>query len=320
MTPEACSPMRPTYLLLLALLPACASAGSADDPAWREIQRERLAKLYQQQDPYEAVREFVARDPIQVAQEPHLDERLPQRQGAGPRRFRGPREPVEVTVAVGAGDIGYHVKGTQLDDHTDAHFARAAIDVGTGASLIAEAWTTNSELFQGNRINDGVNPAPADARLRGVRLFPNVRIGTVGDGFSMPIRAGVFADWQRIDHQPAGVQREWLSMGPRLALEPSLRLLGDQDSNLELFGRVGGEVGIAWFAEEFDGGDDRDVTARWSGDAGGGLRAKFGAARLECGYELHYTQFGPVETDLYGSHSRSELQRQQVYVGFGVTF
>ncbi len=312
--------MRSTYLLLLALLPACASADRADETAWRQVQRERLAKLYEQQDPYESVREFLANQPAAVNQEPHLDERLPQRQGAGPRRFRGPRDPVEVTLAVGSGDIRYHVGNTVLDDRTAAQFARASVDIGTGAALTVEAWSSDARLFEGNRINDGVNPAAADARLRGVRLFPNVRLGKVDGGFSMPVRAGVFADWQRLDHETADVQREWLALGPRLEFDPTLRLLGDEDSNLELFGRLGGEVGVAWFSEEYQNGDDRAVAPRWSGDVGGGLRGKLGAARLECGYEMHYAQFGAVDTDLYGSHSRTDVQRQQVYVGFGVTF
>jgi hypothetical protein len=136
----------------------------------------------------------------------------------------------------------------------------------------------------------------------------------------MPVRLGAFADWQVLDHDTAGVEREWLSIGPRIVLEPTLRLLGDDDDSLSLFVRLGGDVGAAWFEERFRNGDDRDHALRLGGELGGGLRGKFGSLQLEAGYRVQHARIDGTDTSLLGDRDGTELQRQQVFLGFGWTY
>jgi hypothetical protein len=324
--------MRTPATLALLLLAACAASGRPGvDPDWNEIQRQRLERLRAPRRAADAVVALLGRPPRDLTQDPRPATATregpaappvqPVASGAVPRQFRSPLQPLVVRGAVGVGEVAVRSQGTMLDDRTSAAFARFAVESGTGAALQLDAWSSSDDLFAGVRINDGVMPADADATLRGVDVFPHVRTDLVdGSRFALPLRVGLFADWQRLDHEAAAVERRWLSLGPRLVLEPSLRLLGDDGDRLELFGRVGGDLGPAWFEECYRGGDDRDVTTRWTGEVGAGLRAHVGGMQAELGYGLQHTWFGSTDTDLLGSPSHTEVQRQQAYFGLGVRF
>ncbi|MFN3244485.1 MAG: hypothetical protein ACE37K_23465 [Planctomycetota bacterium] len=324
--------MRPAEILCLAAFAAlagCASTPPSVADEWRADQRARLLREHRARSLDDALMEVIARAPSpsrrpasQQDPEPKkLDQRLPQRQGHGRRSFRHTWQPLQATVDVGAGNVMARANGTRLNDRTDAVFARARIDTGTGAALHAEYWGSDPELFRGSMINDGVAPRMADAELSGFDVFPHVRFDwQPAEHWTVPVRVGAFLDWQQLDHQAARVEREWLSVGPRLVLEPTYHVLHDERASLQLFGRVAGDVGPAWFAEEFVNGDDRDVTARWAGEVGCGVRGVFGAMHAEVGYRLQHVTFGSSQGDLFGSPSRTELQRQQLFVGFGLTY
>jgi len=86
---------------------------------------------------------------------------LPAVVGSGPRRFRGEREPLVATAAIGFGDVAARSAGSMLDDRTSAVFLRAGVDAGNGIGLQAEVWSSDDDLFRGVMINDGVAPANA---------------------------------------------------------------------------------------------------------------------------------------------------------------
>jgi len=330
--------MRPAEILTYAVFAALAGCSSSPAPVadeWRDDQRWRLEREHRDRSLDDALNEVIAQAPLPVSrpvslpaaprpQDPEaqkIDQRLPQRQGHGRRAFHHRWQPLQATVDVGAGNVMARANGTRLNDRTDAVFARARIDTGTGAALHAEYWASDQDLFRGSMINDGIVPRMADAELSGVDLFPHVRFDcALGEHWRMPVRVGAFVDWQQLDHQPARVEREWFSAGPRVVLEPTWHLLDGQDGSLQLFGRVGGDVGPAWFTEEYVNGDDRDVAARWSGEVGGGVRGVFGSWHAEIGYRLQHVTVGSTQGSLFGSPSRTELQRQQVFVGFGLTY
>jgi hypothetical protein len=307
-------PMRSLVLLSTVALTAC--AGSPD--SWHEVQRDRLQRLHEPRPEADAVAAVIAATPSATGQDARkIDQREPGRAGQGPRRYRSPLQPLSVRATVGVGNVAARVRGTRLDDRADARFLGVSVDAGNGAAVHADLWSSDKELFAGRRINDGVEPADADAALSGIDLFPHVRLDPFAGAFTMPVRLGAFADWQRLDHASAGVEREWLSFGPRVVLEPTLRLLGDEADSLSLFLRLGGDVGASWFAESFRNGDDRDGTLRLGGELGGGLRGKFGSLQLEAGYRVQHARIDGTDTSLLGDRDGSELQRQQVFVGFG---
>ncbi|MBL9077725.1 MAG: hypothetical protein JNL08_09485 [Planctomycetes bacterium] len=327
--------MRTSLPLTFLLLAACASPGKPGvDPEWNEVQRHRLERLHQQRRVADAVVALLGRAPRDlslVPQDPkpatagrerHIDQILPAVAGAGPRRFRTARQPLTVQLGVGGGDVMVRSKNSLLDDRAGAAFVRAAVDTGHGVGVDAELWSSDDDLFEGVRINDGVAPRAADATLLGLDVFPHLRFDVAQRGaFSMPVRVGLFANWQTLDHETALVEREWLSLGPRLVLEPTLRVLGEAGGDrLDLVGRVGGDVGPAWFAEQYRGGDDYDVTSTWTGELGASLRGSLGRWQAELGYGLQHRTFGATDTDLFGEHSRTELQRQRAFLGVGVQF
>lgn len=308
---------RCSVLAAAALLAACAS--QPESAAWQGIQRDRLARLYAPRDAGEALAAVLRHDPHGAAQDPkHIDQREPRAAGDGLRAFHVPH--LSVRAAVGYGRIDMHVAGTRLDDHTGARFARVAVDASSGAALEVNAYDSNDDLFAGVRINDGTVPARAEASLSGVDVFPHLRFETLRGELVMPLRVGAFVDWNHLAHVDAGVARDWLGIGPRLLLEPTWRLFGGQRSSLELAGRLGGDVGGTWFGERFHRGDDSDSTWRWSAEAGLGLRGQLGSWQGELGYRLQHTVFGDTDTSLLGDRERTELRRQQVFLGFGVEF
>jgi hypothetical protein len=313
--------MRTPAILLLSTLAACAtSAPPGADPEWQQVQAGRLERLHGPRNPTAAVAAILGQDPQPATarrEARHIDQREP----AGFRPFQEPKPGWVANATIGTGNVGVRVKGTQLDDRAPAQFLRLAVDSDKATGLQIETWSSDTELYVGRRINDGVDPAAADASLRGLQLFPHLRLDEVRHGiFSMPVRVGMFGDWQRLAHESASVEREWVSIGPRLLLEPTVRLVGDDSAWLELVGRLAGEVGPAWFTEEFRGGDDHDVTSRWSTEFGLGLRGHVGRMQAELGYDLHHTTMGSVDSELLGDRSKTELQRQQLYFGLGLKF
>lgn len=308
--------MRASLVLAAACLAACAAP---PDSTWARIQRDRLERLHAPRLPDAAVAQAVQQAPRAASQDPrHLDQREPASPGTGPRPFRGPLLSVQATA--GVGDVAVRVAGTQLDDRTPAHFFAAGLDTGTGAGLRMNVISSDAGLFEGRRINDGIAPADADASRFGFDVFPHLRTATGTGALRVPVRFGVFADWQQLEHERAGVHRQWLAIGPRLLLEPTWRLAGNASRALDLFGEVGGDCGPAWFDESFHGGGDRDTTFRVSGDLGIGLRALFGTVHAEAGYRLQHTLYGATEGDLWGDRSRTEFQSQQLFLGFGLTY
>jgi hypothetical protein len=345
--------MRPATLLSLAVsvaLTGCATPKPSS--VWRSDQRQRLEHEHHQRSLDETLAEVIAnappamsaRDatedsgdsaatqditassieqepqPVAAQDSPHIDQVLPERVDRGPRKFRHDWQPFTVALDYGQGDVMVRADGTRLGDRTDATFVRARLDSGRGAALHAEWWGSDGDLFAGKLMNDGIVPKVANAELGGVDVFPHVRFDHQSGDWSVPVRIGMFADWQQLDHQEARVQREWLSFGPRMVVEPTWTMFRGQDGHLGLFTRFGADVGAAWFSEEFRNGDDRDMTTRWAGEFGAGLRGVYGRWHAELGYRLHHTMYGETQGDLFGRSDRTELQRQQVFLGVGINY
>ncbi len=312
--------MRTTGLLLLTTLAACATGlPPGVDPEWRQIQAGRLERLHAPRHPKDAVAALLGQDPTPATS--RRERPIDQREPVGMRTFREPLPGWVARTSLGYGSVAFRAKGSQLDDRARAAFLGVGVDSARGTAVHLNTWSSDSDLFAGRRINDGVDAAPADASLRGIDLFPHLRFDEVRRGaFAMPIRLGLFGDWSRLAHQDTAVEREWLSLGPRLVLEPVFRLAGDDSAWLELYGRFATEVGPAWFTEEFRGGDDHDATSRWSVGAGAGLRGHVGRMHAELGYDLHQTMFGPTNTELLGDRGGVDMQKQQLFFGLGLSF
>ncbi len=316
-----------------ALLAAAALAACATGPRdWREVQRERLERAHRDVSLDEALRLAIESAPagstaapvrtpppvVPPPQEPrrHIDQQEPPRPGTGPRPFRAPLQPLQATADYGIGRAGANVHGARYDDRTDAQFVRVAVDAGNGAALHADLISSDGDLFADVRHNDGVDPAWADAGLFELDVFPHHRFDT---GYGA-VRVGAFVDWLRLDHEPSQVTRDWLGIGPRLAWQPELRLLGDGDRALDLYLRAAGDVGATWFREHYRGGADGDLTWRWGGEIGAGLRLGLGRAHAELGARFRQSNVQDLDGELFGAHSRSSFGSEQIYFGFGLRY
>lgn len=244
----------------------------------------------------------------------------PERTGNGLRPWRLRWQPLEISLNHGIGDVMVRSDGSRLGDRTDAAFAQIKADGGHGAGLHAEWWDSDSTLFSGKFMNDGVVPKVADAELGGVDLFPHLRFDYQYGEWHIPVRIGLFADWHQLDHQEARVEREWLSFGPRILIEPTLTMFHKDDGDIHLFGRIGGDLGTAWFSEEFRNGDEKDIIPRWACEIGAGIRGTYGSWHAEISYRLQHTMYGETQGQLFGNPGRTELQRQQLFFGIGFTY
>lgn len=298
--------MRPAAPLSLAVLVACAAA----DAWWRPAPPVAVAAVSASSKPHPAS------SPQGVREQPRAGSREPS-------QVRASLEPRELQVGLRLG-LGVVEARTdrRFDDRADSRFAELRVDAGrrSGIGASVELWSSDDELFAGRRINDGIDPAPAAASFAGADLFVYYHREPQTGDLRLPWRVGAFTDVLRLDHERASVQREWLSSGVRIIVEPTWRVAGDDSRALELVGRFGGDVGAAWFEERFRNGSDRDETWRWSADVGLWLRAVLGNVQIETGWRLMHSRFDAVDTDLFGRHNRCDFRRQQVFVGFSFDF
>jgi hypothetical protein len=238
----------------------------------------------------------------------------------GPRPYRFDHGPDRVGMTLGVGNVGARVDGTQLDDRATAHLVRLAAESSAGPAVRLDVFASDDDLFAGRRINDGLAPAAAATRLVGLDCFPHWRTTVHKDVLQVPIRIGPFLDWQRLDHEVARVERDWVAFGPRLVLEPTWRLVERGGLALDVFATLGGDVGVVFFEETFRGGEGSDRTLRLGGELAAGLRVGSGAVQGEIGYRLQHAWIGPTDTELLGDRDHTDLQRQQVFVGFAVDY
>ncbi|HEB53335.1 MAG TPA: hypothetical protein ENI87_08785 [bacterium] len=317
--------MRSASILSLALLAAL--TGCAGPSSFRELRGERLDRVHSPRLPEVVLLEVIANAPAvqgepagEVPQDRHIDQRLPVAVDRGPKPIRERWQPLAIGVRAGVGDVMVRAAGTGLNDRSGASFVETRLDTGPGAGLEAGWWDGDGDLFAGRFLNDGVEPKRANARLGGASLFPHVRLDAALGDAAVPVRVGLSADWQRLDHQAARVKREWLAFGPRVVAEPAWTVHADGSANVQVFTLVGGDLGPTWFSEEYRNGDGHDSTWRFSGEVGAGVRAAFGAWQAEVGYRLRHSWVGGTDTSLFGSADSTELQQQQVFLGFRRTF
>jgi hypothetical protein len=313
----AVPPMRPATSLSLAVLAACTAVD-----AWSRRDRqswfaERAVTVASAVPPPVSVPR--PQDPPRqrpAPQEPrYIDQVEPPRVG----NRMDSRAPMTARLQAGFGRVDARID-SRLDDRADARFLGVGLESGRGVGAFLELWTSDGDLFAGRRVNDGIDPVRADASFHGADLCVYYHRDPLRGDLRLPWRVGLFTDLQRLDQEHAPVQRDWLSTGVRVVVEPTWRLVGNDERALELVGRFGVDVGATWFREHFRNGGDRDETWRWSGDAGLAVRGRLGDVDLELGYRLTHTQYAAIDSELFGDHDRCDFRRQQVFVSLGFTW
>ncbi|MCA8974999.1 MAG: hypothetical protein KDC98_09770 [Planctomycetes bacterium] len=244
--------------------------------------------------------------------------------GFGRRRYRGSVTPLRLLAEVGYGAIDMKAPRLVLHDRTDVSFLHlgleSAADSPRGAALHLRTMASGSDLFVGSLLSNGVVPRPAATQLFAAQAFPHLRFtAPVGD-FEVPFRLGVSVDHTNLDHHRAGVEREWLTVGVRWQAEPSHVLHATRDGGLDLFARLGGQVGYGWFHEQYANGRDGDSVLHWDYDVGLGLRLRHRDWAFDLRYEFGQGQLGATDTGLFGGNARLESLHQGVFLGGSYRF
>ncbi|MBK8096801.1 MAG: hypothetical protein IPK26_06820 [Planctomycetes bacterium] len=316
---------RPSRLFLLSLplfFVACATpedAREAERLRWRAVQRERLATLLPGARPgaTNPIRLPAAR--TAMASRPMAQEPAPLRP-FGPERGSGARI---VELRGGGGTWDLRLPGTRLSDRTEVATAEVRLlpPTPSGAGMTFGGFVTDDDLFAGTVISNGAEPVRAAARAFGFDVFSHWQtdLGR-SEAFAAPLRAGLFVDWKRVDHTAGEVERSWFGFGPRLQFEPEWWLVHDRDLTLSLVGLVGGEAGGSWFRDDFINSDDSELTARWGGEAGGGLRLRLGRVTGELGYRFGYRDLGELDSALLGEVGKVEERMHVLFLGLGTRF
>lgn len=322
---------RSLLLIALPVLAGCSFTTAHEERgSWRAIKARRLAELHAERDFDGAIarlhelagraapRSTSPQDPVRV------DQSEPAGPGAGIRAYRGVPQALRVSFAAGVGTVQFIAPATTLSDRTEAAFFELGVDgkadSPSGPGLRVRAFSTDDDLFSGSTFNDGLLPARATARATSITAFPHLRFAAMrGSAYEVPLRLGVAVGYLLVDHD-ARVDRTWLTLGPRLEAEPAIQLLGSFYNRLDLFGRVGAEVGYGIFEEEFRGGEDDDETAQWAYDVGAGLRWQRGDWRLELAYQFGQGRYSATDTALFGTSRDLRVEQQAVWVGGSVTF
>jgi len=308
------------HSLLVLLLCAACTTESELERANRDVEA-HLAKVragnQRRQDP----------EPQQEPQQPErTGPKIDQIQPVvgGRRPYRGGRIPLGVAVEAGIGSVAIDVPGTQLDDRVATTQLRVGIDgspgAKSGAGMQVRIVSSDDDLFAGQRINDGVQPCPADASVLGLGAFPHLRFEGTAASLPFVTRLGLAVDQFQLDHHRADVDRSWLTLGARLQTEPRYELTASEDGSLELFGRLGGQLGYGRFAEDYGVGQGDDWMPQLGLDAGLGLRWRSERWSAGLGYEYGRSWFGATDTSLFGERSSLGLEHQALFVVGGVRF
>lgn len=315
----------PRLLLSLSLpllLTACAASEAARDAErlrWRAVLRERLTTLLP-----DAAAATSPRPVAPVAGSPVRAARPPAQDPSALRPFGRGREAARVVeLRAGGGRHELRLPGSRLTDHTEVATAELRLRpaAGSGAGMTLGGFVTDDDLFAGTAISNGAEPVRAAARAFGFDVFTNWQMDLGDDDrLAVPVRGGLFVDWKRIDHTSGEVERSWFGFGPRLQVEPELGLLRDRDFGLSLFGLLGVEAGASWFRDDFINGDDSELTFRWGGEAGGGLRLHLGRVTGDVGYRFGYRDLGELDSALLGEVDKVEERTHVLFLGFGTRF
>lgn len=348
--------MNRSLLLALLLLPACSLAPpERDDP--QALQRARLQQLFRHDMTAEApspvqhvrpsARWLHGRPLQQEPQQPQqpqppigrrpgeraIDDVEPAvggRQASGFRdamgfRQDGERSHREVRVTAGATRFGFHAADTQL--HDDVQALQLAIDTAPDPSVFADVglrvdgFVTESDLFHGETVFNGLQQRPADATAYGIGMFPHAVLHPLQQGdFELPMRLGVFVDWMQLDHHDADVRRDWFWFGPRVELEPEYTFWRGARGSMSAFAHLGGDFGGSQFRETWANDDDSALGTRWRSEVGAGVRWQWRSLVGELSYRYRDTDLGGIDSDLFGGIRRVELRDQGLFLSIGGRF
>jgi len=310
-------PIRRRLVVASLLLGGCASSAADEVAHWKVVQRERLARLYQQ--------EIQGQEPQEPAR--HVDELEPGSRVGRARRFTpavADRDR-QVGLTAGIGSIRLHAADAGIDEHAAAltfgFEARPPADDQLRPGFRLRGLTTHGDLFAGQTISDGTGPVAADAYAFELDAFPHLVAYPVRTpGFDLPLRFGPFVDWLRVDHSFAATTSSWTSFGARVEVEPTWRLAGDRDWNLALFGRAGLDAAGVRFFDGSSQGGQTDRTSRWQGELGAGLRLFGHDLAGELGYHFRRVEYGGTSTDRLGTVDRFDVLTQSLELMMAVRF
>jgi hypothetical protein len=225
---------------------------------------------------------------------------------------------VRIDLAVGGGTWEHTTSGVAaLSDDTDAGYGRLGFEIiggnDFGGGLRLEGTVSDDDLFLGSG-GLATEASDGDLFLHGTGIFG----GTQDDLMRMPLRFGLFVRNYRIEEQVSSDSIDWTSVGPRIEIEPELRLVRGDDVQWSFYARAGGSFGVTTI--ETDLSSDSFDSTTLGFDFGLGTRLQLGPAQIDLGFLLR-TQTVDESDDVGGLFIREiDAEFRGIVLGAAVVF
>jgi hypothetical protein len=206
-----------------------------------------------------------------------------------PRAADVPHSMARAYFAPGVAKINVK-SGSNVDGDANALMWGAAFEgvgnvVGGGISI--DAYFSDDDLID--------SPAPVDASVLGVSVFPHVTFRPGTDKFRVPIRFGPEVQLHTLDFGASSTTGDvdWISVGAALEVEPEFDFFRNDKSALSIYGSLRG--GGGWVA--ISGPTDDYTSDSRSFGAEIGMRYEIGAVLISAGFLNRYTDYDESEVE-----------------------
>ncbi len=206
-------------------------------------------------------------------------------------------------TSIDAGELGQH-------DHEDAIVLRLDVEFWVnpyiGFGLTSEVVGTGDDLFEGQQIESGAGPRPADAQLSAHDLaffFAWDPFG--GDHFRFPLHIGPWFAGTNLDYDRARIDYNIATVGIRAAAKPEWKLLDREKVDLVAFAGASYAIGFTSIHEDLIGRNETYDSESQQFRAEGGLRVDL--RRVSLGLHYVYSDTGVNLSDIENGRRLPEI-------------
>ncbi len=235
----------------------------------------------------------------------------------------GWRPTASATIGFGPSSLRYKSAGLNASERAvsgrfkgEGFFGNAPVGPGLHAS-----WTRTGDMFEGQTQSDGVTSQPATAKATHLDVYPHAAIRPVRSRhFDLIFRAGGLIDYLDLNHDAETLDTGFLSIGPKVAVEPEVFFINSRRSAFSWYASAGYAYAWSVVSENNAVRDENYSSTAQFMDLESGLRFRAGHFRGSLGYV--YALGDVSQTDAKNSISlpKAETTRKMVMLEFGVDF
>lgn len=148
------------------------------------------------------------------------------------------RPRTRIEFALGGGTFDHETDGSPiLNDDTSGGYLRLGFE-HTGADGLGGGFRLEGSASEGDLFATDVEASEGE-------LFAHFTSVLGDDDARLPVRIGLSLRSYTLD-DPAGLDPTWTSIGPRVEIEPDLRLDRGDSTRWSLYGKLGAFLGYTW--------------------------------------------------------------------------